>query len=337
MNEVERISWLNARCPDGGLLQSEAWRAFKGAEGSLTEHFEGEGLWANVIEHALPFVGNYWYVPRGPVLADASSAVQSSEWARILTEAKKRRVAWIRIEPKNDAELSMIRGWSGTYSVRKSPHDMQPKEILPVNISGDKEKLFENMKPKTRYNIRLAERRGVEISSDRDEKSLGEFLRMNRETAIRNHISTHPDRHYRHLLEAFPKEEIALFMAWHEGRALAATIVAFFGDTATYLHGASSDDDRGLMAPYFLQWHAIEAAQRRGCVRYDFGGVDTDGSVPSLSGVTRFKRGFAKNVNAVQYPGSYDIILIPSQYIVYNVTSMSKSIVIKAKRYLTKQ
>ncbi len=336
MHEFECISWLNRHCPDGGFLQSEMWRAFKNREGFSTEHFEGDGLWGNAIEHTLPFAGKYWYMPRGPVLAVTSSATQSSVWAHILAEAKEHGVAWIRVEPRNDAELAMLREWSREYAVKKAPHDMQPREILAVDISESEEKFFANMKPKTRYNIRLAEKRGVEISSDRNEQVFNEFLRMNRETAVRNHISTHPDRHYQHLLELFPHETLELFTARHDGQTLAAILVAFFGDTATYLHGASSDDDRGLMAPYLLQSHAIETARRRNGVRYDFGGIDTTGAVPSFSGITRFKQGFAKNVNAIQYPGSYDIVLIPSRYVLYKSISMSKAAVIKAKRHLTK-
>lgn len=337
MNAAEQTICLNAQCPDGGLLQSEDWRALKGQSGFATEHFESECLWANSIEHMLPIAGKYWYIPRGPVLIGGQALEWCSEWTRILTEAKKRGVAWVRIEPKNDAELATVRTWSGVCAIKKSPHDMQPREILVADISGSEADIFARMKPKTRYNIRLAEKRGVELVSDRSEAALGEFLRMNRETAKRNRISMHPDRHYRALLESFPPDKLELFTARHDGKIFAAILVAFFGDTATYLHGASSDDDRSLMSPYFLQWCAVRAARHRGCVRYDFGGVDTIGSAPNLSGVTRFKQGFAKNVNAIQYPGSYDIVLIPSRYRLYTAVSMSKSFVIKAKRHLTKR
>lgn len=346
MDVSERTRWLNVHCPDGGLLQSDEWRTFKTREGFATEHFEGNEFSANVVEHTLPLAGKYWYVPRGPVIEQLAINYQSSadnrqspdakDWRNIIDVAKKKRIGWIRIEPRSEEDLNLICEWSKGFFVKKAPHDMQPREVLVADIAGSEADVFARMKPKTRYNIRLAEKRGVDVISDRSEAALGEFLRMNRETAKRNHISTHPDQHYRMLLESFPSDKLELFIARHDGKVLAAILVAFFGDTATYLHGASSDDKRGFMAPYLLQWRAIEMARRRGCVRYDFGGVDTMGDALNLSGVTRFKQGFARNVNAIRYPGSYDIVLIPSRYWLYMATSLSKSFVIKAKIHLTK-
>lgn len=341
MNTTEQTAWLNARCPDGGLLQSEGWRAFQEHEGRHTEHYEGEGWRMNAIEHTLPLTGTYWYMPRGPVMSEEPTVkheeLGKQEWAKLLDEAKEKGRGWVRVEPKNDEELDLLRAWSSPYSCKKAPHDMQPREIFVADIAGDDDTIFANMKPKTRYNIRLAERRGVNVSSNRDELSISDFLRMNRETARRNRISTHPDRHYRALLESFPREQLELFTATHEGRTLAAILVALFGDTATYLHGASGDDDRGLMAPYLLQWHAMTASRQRGCVRYDFGGVDTMGTAPGLSGVTRFKLGFSQNVKTIRYPGSYDIVLLPSIYMLYKAISMSKYAVKRAIRNLTKK
>ncbi len=339
MHMVERTRWLNARCPDGGLLQSESWRELNDSEGFHTEHFEKEGFWANAVEYAIPIAGRYWYMSRGPVFESSTVDDRLSirkYWRDILHRAKEKKIGWVRVEPKDDEELNLLREWSEPFLFKKAPHDVQPREIFAVDISGSEEVILANMKPKTRYNIRLAERRGVEVSLDRDESSISDFLRMNRETARRNRISTHADRHYRSLLESFPRERLELFTARHGGCPLAAALVSFFGDTATYLHGASGDDDRGLMAPHCLQWYAMTVSRRRGCVRYDFGGVDTEGTAPSLSGVTRFKCGFSQNVKPIRYPGSYDIVLIPNKYTSYRVMSMSKRFAIKARRYLTK-
>ncbi len=336
MDAKDRIGWLNQSCPDGGFLQSEAWRILKQREGFATEHFEGDGFWANVIEHTLPFVGKYWYVPRGPIFSEDRAITQFSEWRELLEKAREREITWIRVEPRNSRELELIREESKLSVIRKSPHDMQPREIFVADIAMDDERLLSGMKPKTRYNIRLAEKRGVEISSDRGETAVSEFLRMNRETAGRNRISTHPDRHYRALLESLPVGDLLLLTAWHEGRALAAIVVVFFGDTATYLHGASGDDERGFMAPYLLQWRAMLLARDRGCVRYDFGGVDVSGSAPKLAGVTRFKTGFARNVDAIGYPGSYDVVLSSSRYRMYRGLSALTHIANELKRILTK-
>lgn len=352
MNEIDRISWLNGQCPDGGFLQSEAWCAFEEREGHPTVHFEGEGLWANIIEYTLPVAGKYWYVPRGPVFERTTHNVQLTtgerevrmtndelrrqEWRKILDEAKKKGIGWIRVEPKSEEDADLLREWSKPYGVRKALHDMQPREILVVDISKSEDEILAGMKVKTRYNVRLAEKRCVEISQNRDEVSLREFLRMIRETANRNGIATHSEGRYRNFLEAFPTETLELFTARRDGRVLAAALVSFFGDTATYLHGASSDDDRGSMAPFLLQFCAMKEAKRRGCMRYDLGGVDMTGKRASLVGVTRFKVGFAETVKAISFPGTYDIVLFRSRFFVYEIFGMSKIIVKNAVRRLTK-
>lgn len=341
MNTSEQILWLNAECPDGGFLQSEAWRGFEEREGHSTFHFENQGLWANVIEYRLPVVGKYWYVPRGPIL-DQKSNIKNQKrgtewWQNVIEEARERGVGWVRVEPRGEEALTLLREWSRPYGMKKALHDMQPREILVMDISKSEDEILAGMKTKTRYNVRLAEKRGVEVSSERSEVAVQEFLKMIRETARRNDIAAHPEERYRNFFEAFSEEMLELLVARRDGTTLAAILVSFFGDTATYLHGASSDDDRGSMAPFLLQLRAIQRAKRRGCARYDLGGVDTIGERPSLAGVTRFKRGFAENVKTVRFPGSSDIILLPSRFSLYEIFGMSKMFVKKAVRLLTKR
>lgn len=334
----KQTQWLNTNCPDGGILQSEEWRALEEREGFRTEHFESEGFWANVIERSLPLVGKYWYVPRGPVFQQSAGEGElRMKWGKILGEAKEKMVGWVRVEPRDEGELAMIREWSKPFRVEKALHDMQPREILVVDISKSEEEILAGMKAKTRYNVRLSEKRGVQVSLDRSEASLREFLRMVRETTIRNNIVAHPEKRYRNFLEVFSQETMELFVARREGTMLAAILVSFFGDTATYLHGASSDDDRGSMAPFLLQFRAMEEARARGCTRYDMGGVDTTGERPSLFGVTRFKQGFAENVKTIRFPGSYDIMLLPSRFYTYKIASMSRIFAKKAKKVLTRK
>lgn len=341
MNTPEQISWLNANCPDGGILQSEEWRAFEESNGNRTEHFERSGLWANIIEYRLPLVGTYWYVPRGPVIEKLKMKPEklkiADEWFKILNEAKKRGAGWVRVEPRDEAEAILLQEWSKPYRMKKALHDMQPREILVGDISGSEEQILAGMKSKTRYNVRLAEKRGIEVSMERSDRAMAEFLRMVQETARRNGIATHAERRYRNFLTSLSEKICELVVARREGKAMAAILVSFFGDTATYLHGASGNDDRDSMAPFLVQFRAIREAKRRGCLRYDMGGVDTEGTRPSLSGVTRWKRGFFENVNPVIFPGSFDIVLASSRFSLYTASSMSKGFVTKAIRNLTKK
>jgi lipid II:glycine glycyltransferase (peptidoglycan interpeptide bridge formation enzyme) len=119
------------------------------------------------------------------------------------------------------------------------------------------------------------------------------------ETKDRDGFRIHGQDHYRRLFFAGDDFIVPLF-AQYEGKVIAAGIFCFFGNRATYLHGASSNSDRQVMAPYLLQWEGIRLAKERGCRVYDFYGIDEE----RWPGVTRFKRGFAGQ--EIEYPGTFE-------------------------------
>ena len=101
-------------------------------------------------------------------------------------------------------------------------------------------------------------------------------------------------------------------------------MISFFGKTATYMHGASDNLHRDVMAPYLLQWQAILDAKKAGCTRYDFGGIATHYSLLTThrnkwAGITKFKTGFAPETPPAQFPGCYDIVLNPVKYNLYKI------------------
>jgi hypothetical protein len=124
------------------LLQSEEWRKFQESFGRRTFHVEHKGFRINIIEHKLPMVGNYFYVPRGEV----------SE--KVINLAKKEKAGWVRFDPKDEKSLENLKAV-------KAPHDMQPREIFVIDIAKSEEELLAEMKQKTRYNINLSQKRGV--------------------------------------------------------------------------------------------------------------------------------------------------------------------------------
>jgi lipid II:glycine glycyltransferase (peptidoglycan interpeptide bridge formation enzyme) len=91
--------------------------------------------------------------------------------------------------------------------------------------------------------------------------------------AKRQGIMAHPENYYRKMFEVIPGDILKLYVAEYENKIIAANLVVFYGETCTYLHGASDDAFRNVMAPYLLQWLQIQDAKKAGCVRYDFGGV----------------------------------------------------------------
>lgn len=314
------------------FLQSDEWLAFQSAFGRPTFRFGTDGFRAGVVEHTLPIVGKYWYVPRGPIVSgDGERNMGHDEEVRnLIFEAKKRGVGWIRIEPESEATIRMISGVT-QIPIRRAPHDMQPRETLVLSISSTEEEIIGRMKSKTRYNIRLAERKGVRTFMTHEPKYREAFIDLVRVTAERDGITVHSREYYETMFATLPESIWELFVAECDGKILAANLIIFWGETATYLHGASSNEYREYMAPYLLQWSAIREAKRRGCTRYDLGGVRI-GNVKgnSWAGITRFKQGLAPDTEPVRFTGSYDIVLAPVRYGLYTfLTNIKKYIMIR--------
>lgn len=331
----EKSKFIQENSPDGGFLQSEEWRKFQESAGRKTFNILSDIFWANIIEHKLPIVGKYLYVPRGPILGHSeldSESIRSrieSGMTSIVNLAKEENAGWIRIEPSNSHVLDLIRK---NWRVIKSPHDMQPREILVLDITNSEEELLAEMKSKTRYNIKLAQKHGVKIlatcnSQPDSQKYLEKFLELVKITAKRDGITSHPESYYRKMFEIIPPENLKLYVAEYNDKVIAASIVIFYANTATYLHGASDNKYRNVMAPYLLQWQAIMDAKKAGLARYDLGGIKTGSGDNSWTGITRFKIGFLPNTQPVKFPGSYDVILNSSKYKLYKILQTIKNII----------
>jgi len=202
---------------------------------------------------------------------------------------------------------------------RKLSWEIQPKNTLLLDLHMAEEQLLHQMKPKTRYNIHLSTRKGVVVEELPDAKKMRVFWELMRETTERDGFSPHPYLYYVNLLESLgPRGMAELFIASYHRRPLAAAIVTYFGSCATYLHGASSDNIRGAMAPHLIQWAAIRAAKQHGMHWYDLGGIAPEGARSHpWSGITRFKKGFGGR--EVAYVGAYDLLYDAWWYRLYRL------------------
>ena len=383
--EKDAINFIQSNSPDGGFLQSEEWRKFQESAGNRTFHIESQKspssppfekgedfFWANVIEHKLPIVGSYFYIPRGPVmrisnspsylisqpeadppLADNKIPNLKSEIKNLINLAKENNIGWIRIEPQNEKTLEVISKvepfsiQGSTFETRKSPHDMQPRELFIIDITKSEEELLAEMKQKTRYNIKLSQKHNVSVkvisnfqfpisneipnSNDQNPKFyIDKFIELVKITAERDKITPHPESYYRKMFEVIPAENLKLYVAEYQNKVIAANIIIHYGNTATYLHGASDNEYRNVMAPYLLQWQAIIDAKKAGLSRYDFGGINSKNQEPrtknSWQGITKFKTGFSPSTSPIVFPGSYDIVVNPFKYYLYRVLQKLKSI-----------
>ncbi|MCX6762815.1 MAG: peptidoglycan bridge formation glycyltransferase FemA/FemB family protein [Candidatus Moranbacteria bacterium] len=328
--EKKISDFIQKNSPDGGFLQSEYWKEFQEAWGrnafaiSISKEDGELAAFANIIEHTLPIVGKYFYISRGPV-------IEKSKIQNFLDEsfdlAGKNNIGWVRMEPNSEEDLKSIReNLSNNLKIKKSSVDMQPREILMIDISKGEEEILAGMKQKTRYNIKLADKKGVKIYSSRKENHIDDFCRLVKITSERDRIKSHPESYYRKMFKVIPGDVLKLYVAEYEGKTIVANLVLFFGKTAIYMHGASDNEYRNAMAPHLLQWQAIQDAKEAGCERYDLGGIRTGAADNSWLGITKFKTGFAPGIRPIQFPGCYDIILKPAKYNLYRALQKVKRI-----------
>jgi lipid II:glycine glycyltransferase (peptidoglycan interpeptide bridge formation enzyme) len=257
----------------------------------------GRKVWqvgsVNVIKYNLLLGKSYLYAPR------CGENFLSDDFLKKIREiAKKENAIFFKIELLRQAQGRPF---------RKSTN-IQPRKTLVLDITKSEKKLLVKMHHKTRYNIRLAERKNIKIRKDKE--GFEEFWKLLQQTTKRDGFRPHPKEYYKKMLEI---SGVELFTATFKKKVIAANIVVFYKKTAIYLHGASDYKYRNLMAPYLLQWHQILEAKKRDCTEYDFWGIDEK----KWPGVTRFKKGF--NGKEVIYLGAYDLIFQPIWYRIYKV------------------
>jgi lipid II:glycine glycyltransferase (peptidoglycan interpeptide bridge formation enzyme) len=308
-----------ARHPDAHLLQSAAWGELKSRFGWTAVRLSVGDAGAQVLFRR-PFPGlTLAYIPRGPV----------GDWLpkllpELLAACRSERAFALKIEP-DAAEGDSIEVRLRQAGLLPSRQPIQPRRSLLVDLTGDEDQLLGRMHSKTRYNIHLAERRGVQV---RPWDDLGAFHRLMQRTGERDTFGVHSAAYYRLAYQVFhPPGECELFLAESGGQPLAALMVFARGRAAWYLYGASSDQGRNLMSTYLLQWEAMRWARRRGCVTYDMWGIPDEPEdvlesqfthrKDGLWGVYRFKRGFGGRL--VRTIGAWDLPLMPVLYRAYRL------------------
>ncbi|NIS80682.1 MAG: peptidoglycan bridge formation glycyltransferase FemA/FemB family protein [Anaerolineales bacterium] len=276
------------------LLQTTPWGELKAAFGWDVERVQIDSSGAQVLFRHLPLGITLAYVPKGPI----------GDWIPELMPSldslcKDRNAFVLKIEPDSawDPELA---AWLHNHGFRPSPHCIQPRRTLVIDLEGDEEIILARMHQKTRYNIRLATKKDVHVRPWNDLQGFGNMML---ETAERDRFGAHVPEYYRHAYDLFhPSGACEIFVAEYEGQPLAAIMVFANGPRAWYFYGASTRQHRNRMPTYLLQWEAMRWARSRGCVQYDLWGVpDEDQDVletqftsrqDGLWGVYRFKRGF---------------------------------------------
>jgi lipid II:glycine glycyltransferase (peptidoglycan interpeptide bridge formation enzyme) len=280
---------------ENNLFQSLNWLAFQEEYGRQVVNL-GD---CSGIVFDLPFRKKFVWIQKGPALI--------SNFEFRISNLPKGTI-FIRLEPSvlTETEIKKARLRLVTKGSLLSGQ-ASPKATRVLDISKTEEEILAQMKPKARYNIRLAEKKGVEVKRLDNEDILYDLLKK---TATRDKgYSPHEKSYYTKMVKDLAKNDVAhVFVAEHEGDFLAAILVSFFGEVSTYLHGGFNEQKRNLMAPYLCQWEAIRYAKSKGCKIYDFWGVaETDDPNDSWAGISRFKEGFGGE--KVVFSGSYDLVI----------------------------
>jgi peptidoglycan pentaglycine glycine transferase (the first glycine) len=310
--------------PRGNLLQTTQWGQLKAGFGwdwELVTVGEAEAptCGAVLLYRRLPLgIGTIAYIPRGPVV-DWSNPRLVTQLFEAMQRALRRRRAWACWMEPGVQEGEFVAPLLSDLGYRPSPRTIQPRRTLIVDITSSEDEILMGMKAKTRYNIRLAERKGITVRPGTAE-DVGIFHALMEETGDRDQFGVHTEAYYRRSFELFaPHDQVVLLIAEYQGEPLAGLMAFAVGRTAAYISGASSNRHRNLMAPYAVQWAAIRWAKSHGCTHYDLWGIpDADEAQleeefaersDGLWGVYRFKRGFGGDM--VRYTGLWERSLHP--------------------------
>lgn len=315
--EASRWNAFVASSPERSFLQTWQWGALQEKMDIPHWHIvvEENGIImavALVLERSLKLKYSWLYIPRGPLFAPGISSEQKQAAWEVLEEklrhlAEERDAFFVRVDPL----LSTL----NRSTWRKASREVQPQHTLLLDLSSSEEVLLARMHSKTRYNVNLAQRKGVEVRFSNTKEDIEEFITLSRDVTSRTGFSYHPDDYYSALMEVLGAEGMAeLAIATVQGETVAAHLMVYSDGVATYAHGASKSDKREFMAPALLYWKTILRAKEKGMHQYDFFGVAPEGAPEdhSWTGITRMKLGFGGT--RVSYCGAHDLVLNEGLY-----------------------
>lgn len=286
------------------FLQTQEWAEIQERDGRKSHRISYGNETAWLYEHLLPYGFKYLYGPRVSIHDADQFLLKLKEFVQPYGPI------FVRLEPEQSFSIH-----NSAFSTQKAPK-LQPQKTVTLNLQKTDEELLAAMHPKTRYNIKVAERHGIRTETRTGLDALDDFYGSLAETATRDGFRLHPKSHYQHLLESNSHQfENCLFFAYYQGELAATALLNFYGGVATYLHGASTYGLRSFMAPYKIHWEMMQEARRRGLATYDFWGIDE----AKWPGVTRFKRGWGGE--EVRYPEASQIIFRPASFQLYKTAS----------------
>ncbi|MEI8143315.1 MAG: peptidoglycan bridge formation glycyltransferase FemA/FemB family protein [Candidatus Berkelbacteria bacterium] len=301
------------------IFQSHEWEQFK-LQSGYQKSYRVDGVL--VLQKNLPLGRTMLYAPM--VSQPTADEIMNSEsrikdfMAEIRKIGNEQNSIFFRLEfdvPVDHDSYPIIHD----SAIVQSFEEMQPENTWVLDLSQSEEEIQKNMKPRARYNIRLAEKSGVTVKSGFTAEHLDIFYNLHSSTAIRHGISYRSKDYFARLVECLrPAGLVKIFVAYLDEEPISSHIIISSGDTAINMFGASSTDHREVKAPHLLQWRIIEECKSNGFAKYDFFGIaPSDDSKHKWAGITSFKKSFGGYQRDLM--GSYDLIFKPLEYQIFKL------------------
>lgn len=307
----------------GHFLQSLRWAKVKDMwknEILIAEDENGhiKGSMSLLIRKIPFFPLTIMYSPRGPVcdIYDKDTIKELVEGAKEL--AKKHKSYVLKIDPDvpaNDEKFCKImEDLKFRFNKSKNFEGVQPRFVFRKNITGmSEDEVLASFESKTRYNVRVAIRKGVECRIGTRE-DLPAFCKVMMDTGVRDGFLPRSLEYFEKMYDEMG-DNLRLYLMYHDDKLLSGAVAILYGNKVWYLYGASSNEDRNLMPNYLMQWEMMKWAIENKCDIYDFRGVSGDlNKGQPLYGLYRFKKGFTGEEGFVEFVGALDYVFKPFMY-----------------------
>lgn len=333
-NELKRYEDFVSSYNGASLMQSTYWSKskFEWIPEYVYIEEDGEIIAAvSVLLQKVPYMKSYIaYASRGPICAVSNIELVNKLVEEVEKLREKYNIFLFKFDPniKYDENIEKLYKEAGYKVLNKNVDKddlIQPLHDMIIYIDGEsEEELIKTFSEKTRYNVRLAKRKGVEVYHSRNKEDLKIFYELYKITAIRDKIGCRAYEYFETMLDSYNEDTIRIYIAKHEEEYLSAAIAFNYGGELFYLYGASSNEKRNLMPNYLMQWEMIRWALETNCNKYNFGGVL---NLDPKDGLYKFKIGFCKKDGVTEYIGEIDKVYDKKVYFIYkNILPLLKKI-----------
>ncbi|OGE18015.1 hypothetical protein A3F00_03530 [Candidatus Daviesbacteria bacterium RIFCSPHIGHO2_12_FULL_37_11] len=298
------------------VMQSWEWGEFRKNMGLKVLRYglyDGEKIFKafQLTIHHIPFTNlNVGYLPKG--------SVPDEELAEALIKiGHDQNCAFIKVEPNIEMESGKwkVENYNSQFSILNSQFIPSPKPLFTkhnfiIDLTKSEEELLKNMHPKTRYNIKVAQKHGVKVEERTDDEAFELYLKLYFETTKRQGYHGHNENYHRKVWETLRNADMARFLiATYNEEPLTAWMLLNFQDTLYYPYGGSSKSHPEVMANNLVAWEAMKLGKKLGLKKFDMWGAlgpDADPKDPWY-GFHKFKQGYGGKL--VEYIGTYDLVL----------------------------